>query len=484
MTYPNSPLDAQPVVFGWPWHGLIEGSGATTGVLRLDDGREIACRYADYYNTSLWDIGLPAPEVATDDASEQWLSKAIIRSLYPGQGRCYSAAYQGINFGERYPVYVQGYGVLRREFSPVGDDANDRLRITGNVLGTSNYPVPEVFVPYSALGFGDIKSRFPSAFIYALDNSPDGRRALYAIRPSDRNGWSAAISRAIIEVELLGDPATGFSLAVNVIVTYPPIWESSRYPLKGDEGSFNMAIWRGPEDWEVARLNEVPAGVSIIETFPVGVATLDMALDCPMFAWYGMTGGIEIVRYRWEVSSRTSYGGDLTSRSLESVVTTTSRLTTGGASVAMANAELVDITSDGHPATGYNYRAQSRREVAGVEVFRSEVSEGSLISGGTDADFPDQPPTLVLYDSMTASASYPADMVDLSNKVLAVARKDVRLSSGQSEYWCGDAITPAGVDSGLHKMTYPTNAAFRRGCFNPITGQVVRNNPDKYQVWV
>lgn len=483
MTYPNSPLDAQPVVFGWPWHGLIEGSGATAGVLRLDDGREIACRYADYHNTSLWDIGLPAPEVATDDASEQWLSKAIIRSLYPGQGRCYSAAYQGINFGERYPVYVQGYGVLRREFSPVGDDANDRLRVTGNVLGTSNYPVAEVFVPYSALGFGDIKSRFPSVLIHALDNSPDGRRALYAIRPFNPRAW-AAISRAIIEVELLGDPATGFGLAVNVIAPYPPLWEASRYPMKGDEGSFNMAVWRGPEDWEVARLNEVPAGVTIIETFPVGVATLDMALDCPMFAWYGMTGGVEIVRYRWEVSSRTTYGGDLTSRSLESVVTTTSRLTTGGASVAMADAELVDFTSDGHPATGYNYRTQSRREVVGVEVFRSEVSEGSGISGGTDADFPDQLPVLASYDFTTPSTSYPADMVVLSNKVLAVARKDVQFSSGQREYWCGDAITPAGVDSGLYKKAFPVGGSFYRGAFNPITGEVVRNSSESYQAWV
>lgn len=90
--FPNSPLDEAPQVWGWPWHGLIrQPINAVDSTLTLPSGRTMkmpAVRTAN--DTALWSVGMPVPNVETDDPDERWLNRAIMR------GTGLAEAYGGI----------------------------------------------------------------------------------------------------------------------------------------------------------------------------------------------------------------------------------------------------------------------------------------------------------------------------------------------------------------------------------------------------
>lgn len=102
--FPNSPLDEAPQVWGWPWHGLIrQPINAVDSTLTLPSGRTMKMppvRLAN--NTALWDVGMPIPEVETDDPDEQWLNRAILR------GTDLSEAYGGVSL---QPAFIRGYTI-------------------------------------------------------------------------------------------------------------------------------------------------------------------------------------------------------------------------------------------------------------------------------------------------------------------------------------------------------------------------------------
>jgi len=491
MTYPNSPVDNSPVVWGWPWHGLIEGSEPSAGTLTFASGREIACDNANYHNTHLWDIGLPAATVETEDPDEQWLNKAIIRSRFLGNDSFDSAAYGARGFGGigRYPFYTEGHGVMRRQFTILPQDGSGQLRIFASVFGAATLAVPDLYVPYAAAGLAGMPADLTSLRVQFLDNSPDGRRALYALCPWRQSGEVYSIPRSIIEVELLGDPVTGFELAARLVAPWSYTWESSRYPLNGDQGSFMMAVWGDGDGDYLTRLSEVPPGIVPSETFPSGAETQHTSMEAPLWAWYGMTGDVEIVRYRHENSINTVFTGDMGSRAYSSTEASTTRILCGTASVAMTDARETNFSSVRDEPGSWSFTVQTNLTVSGETVGGGTTTSTGNSGGGTDVRFPASPPAVTEGALRILSNANPVDMVILSNKILAPARKDVRFNgAGPTEYWCGDAITPNGVDPGLYKIELAIPGSnpipFIYGAFNPITGEVVRNNPDTYQTWI
>lgn len=471
MTYPNSPMDPKPEVWGWPWHGLIEGSGTFSGTLKIDDERSLTCRYLDYNNTSLWDIGLSDPEIETDDPHELWLGKAIIRSALQGDN-VYAAAYGQRSYPGTYPFYVEGHGTLQRDFDVAPDRITKRVRLAGYVLAPETINLEPVYIPFSSLAPPEVLSAYADMSVEVLDNSPDGRRSLYAGYFFTTGAW-ASISPVIFEIELLGDPESGFALELHVVAPHEVAWSSARYPLSGDQGDFLMARWFDGSETKITRRSEVPAGITPIASWPVGVETAHGLLECPVWAWYA-TGGVEVIRYQLEVQLVRTFSGDEISRSEAGEETHTTRLIRGGDTVSLVSARIFER----HSVGGSEVSAFTDHYANGEYLFREPQGPSDIPPGEI---FPEQPPSMPLF---SANSRLPTDVASLSNKILCPARGSLRIAPGSFAAWYGDAITPAGVDSGVHKMTHPTNAAFRRGCFNPITGQVVRNNPDKYQVWV
>jgi len=472
-------MDPKPEVWGWPWHGLIEGSGTFSGTLKIDDERSLTCRYLDYNNTSLWDIGLSDPEIETDDPHELWLGKAIIRSALQGDN-VYAAAYGQRSYPGTYPFYVEGHGTLQRDFVVAPDRITKRVRLAGYVLAPETISLEPVYIPFSSLAPPEVLSAYADMSVEVLDNSPDGRRSLYAGYFFTTGAW-ASLSPVIFEIELLGDPDSGFALELHVVAPHGVGWSSSQYPLKGDEGEFNMARWLDDGEYRITRLSEVPPNVLPLNTWPVGVHTVSTLLECPVWAWYGMAGDIEVIRYQREFEFVCTYSGSLTSRSQVDSGTVTTRLLRGGETVSLSETTLSEshATATSDAMVAWDYTGSSDYYAAGEYLYGTTWTDQGASPIG--APFPEQPPTMPLFG---ASTRLPADVSALSNKVLCPVRLSLQVGPGSLAAWYGDALTPAGVDAGLYKQLHPTTAPFRRGCFNPITGQVVRNNPDKYQVWV
>lgn len=457
MAYPNSPIDEVPVVWGWPWHGLIEGAEANSGALVFGSGREVSCGFVNHHNTHLWDIGMPDPEVETDDPDEQWLGKAIVRSRYLGNESFTSAAYGGQTFGgsQWYPFYAPGYGVMRRRFGIVVQDVLSRLWISASILGWAGSAVPDLFMSYSEAGLSGKPADLSSIRIQFLDNSPDGRRALFAICPWRQFGDVYAIPRSIIEVELLGDPETGFRLAAHLAAPYAVAWEYA-----GTGGG--------------------PAPSSSYEL---------RAVESVIWAWYGMAGSVEAVKYRREVEFSGQISGTATHVSRMFGTTITTKIICGASVAEMVDDTAVTVEYDriGDGPTWSNV-TRTIRTVAGEVVVDTTTPGGPGDEPQRSLPFPG-PASMQPSDYLVFSNANPTDMVILSNKILATAIKDIQVPGVSGyQYWCGDAVTPAGVDRGLYKIEVAIPGSnpvpFIYGAFNPLTGAVVRNNPTTFQTWL
>src|SRR5690606_28445517 len=103
-------------------------------------------------------------------------------------------------------------------------------------------------------------------------------------------------------------------LELHVVAPHEVSWASARYPLSGDQGDFLMARWFDGSETRITRRSEVPAGITPIASWPVGVQTAHGLLECPVWAWYA-TGGVEVIRYQLEAETVRTFSGDEISRS-------------------------------------------------------------------------------------------------------------------------------------------------------------------------
>ncbi|RRV41268.1 hypothetical protein EGJ86_07225 [Pseudomonas sp. o96-267] len=457
MGFPNSPVDPEIVQWGWPWHGLIQGASAGSGSLSFGSGRVVPCGYVDYHNTHLWDIGMPVPEVETEDPDEQWLSQAIVRSRYLGNEAFASVAYGQMSFdGDgRYPFYTPGYGVMRRQFAITVQEPLNRLRLSGLVFGWAATAVPDIFVSYADAGLGGKPADLTNLRVQFLDNSPDGRRALFAICPWRVSGQVYSIPRSIIEIELRGDPEVGFSLAAHLIAPYAVTWEY-------------IGTGGGPEPSSRYELR---------------------AIEAVIWAWYGMDGTVETVKFRRETEFAGEMNGTTTTLRHSFDTTITTKVICGDRVAALVNdlAVTVNYSRNGEGPTWSNV-THTVRTVAGEVVVNASVPGGPHDEPSRNLPFPGSS-AMQQFDYSMSGIANPADLVILSNKILAPAVRDIQVPGVSGyQFWCADAVTPAGVDAGLYKIATTSQASnpipFIYGAFNPLTGAVVRNNPTTYQTWV
>jgi hypothetical protein len=500
MTYPNSPLDEVPVVWGWPWHGLIE-SPAQAGPpceLILPSGKRMPCSAdgAFAHNTHLWDIGMAEPDVESDDPDEQWLNRAIVRSQYLGGPQKSAFCYGDMSFGLDHPMYVPMFGVLRRQLAlqTWGVGANQgvlvslsvgRRFVTSIELSRAQLQIPNV----SYLG-----NALDSYRIQLMDESPDGRSALYWIAPRRLIGATEylTVGRTLLEVSITGDPEVGFGLTHRLVAPYSVQAEVYRYPKLSDKGEFMMVRWADSPTHEnivAVRGNQTPPpGYDYwVGEAPDGTAVHSEYFESPVWAWYNPDGSIEVTTWRKDRMDIREY-------------TTTAQ--GAGAGFSMVDTRTVTLTNSKGSVSGVHVYRESRSVAGGIlswETGESVYGEQLYTESGSypiegswsePVDWaPDDPPPVDTNPVLTSTV-YPDAVIIISNNILATRYGSVDISGiPNTEVWCGDALYPGGVDHGLKKFEFGapgggTLSAWQIGSYNPITGQVVRNLSDRYRSWV
>lgn len=481
MAFNNSPLDPVPEVFGWPWHGLITKTPAA-GSLALPSDRTMACEYCGNW-TYLWDIGMPAPVVASTDPDEQWLSKAIIR----GDGNLNNTYIYGGKHFNAGPIklradvgcsaldYVFSAGTLYFSMVLIREDG------TGPVLTER-----QISITAAACGI-DWPQDGEEFYIdvQAVDKTPDGCGWLlrlsrfYAALPGDLE------TLAILELKVTGDFIAPV-LALSVVAA--------------------GTVARG-----VVTVEQEPAagGLIVIDSaeVKVGEHTTISRVDAVVWAWYLPGGAIDLVRLRVrvvaiEVGALSGTPGD-TAASWSQTVTTTRTLSTatGAAETVQVVTQNLGHTFSSDPSIGHASVAasltidglvlltHSSSHSAGVGpdlswkstfgAIRLDIKPANqsfllpFVVVGRIGDVFVEGVTLIGWQSLTS-------FDPLSNKVLAL-RADYRdngnLQSSPRKVIYGAALTPGGPDVGQYQYhtDNPPPPGFKSAAHNPITGVSVRH---------
>lgn len=499
MTYPNSPVDNSPVVWGWPWHGLIE-SPAEAGQpceLILPSGRRMPCSAeANFaHNTHLWDIGMAEPDVESDDPDEQWLSKSIIRSQYLGGPQKSAYCYGDMPLGFDHPMYVPMFGVLRRRLALQvwGVGANAGVLVSLSVGGSF---VTDIELSRAQLQIPNVTylgAALDSYRIQLMDESPDGRSALYWIAPRRLIGAAEylTVGRTLLEVSITGDPEVGFGVTYRLVAPYSVQGEAHRYPKLSDRGEFMLVQWADSPTHEnivAVRGNQAPPpGYDYwVDEAPDGTAVHSEYFESPVWAWYNPDGSPEVSTWRKERMDVREY-------------TTTSQ--GAGEGFSMIVTQTVTLANAKGSVSGVHVYRESRSVGEGIlswETGESVYGEQLYAESGSypfegplrePVSFAPDDPLPADTNLVLTSTVYPDALMIVSNNILATRYGNVDISGiPNTEVWCGDALYPGGVDSGLKKFNFGdpggSLSRWQVGSYNPITGQIIRNLSDRYRSWV
>jgi len=483
---PNSPVDPELVMWGWPWHGLIDGPRrGEGGTLHLPSGANMPCLYPDFNHTFLWDIGLPAPEVESENPDEQWLSRAILRANTTGvESR--SVAWYGGAGSDGYPVYVPGSGTLTRLTTMTFNDLNQTLYIYSEINGrgvrNKELSVAEFGLEgvLEAAGLPIVSIQY-----HAMDESPDGRRTLYRLTPRVREGdfsQRTLFGRAIIEViYTVGEE--GFDYTINVLQRFTDTTGqfTNNVQTQADLDQRRVVLWSNsdPSISNVERMqSEGPppgSGWTAVDSWSRGSQTIITEYAVAIWAWY-VQGVAQLVRFSLTNHVDRSYGGGYETRTSNTLQRITATLEAGGTSASLETVTVGTGAADLETGTFTDvYSAQ------GQELYTVSGELRGIIDGITSYE-----PSHPLPGVSDVSEN---QVLIISNKLLAPQLPRVNRAEDDPDYevWVGDALHPGGKDSGVHKIAHNDPNYLEKpwafGSYNPITGAVVRH-ADKYCTWV
>lgn len=484
MSYPNSVLDPAPNIWGWPWHGLIVQNDAR-GNLVLPSGRVIDCPAFGGNWTYLWDIGMPPVDYTPEDPDEQWLNKGIIRarntsnSCYIYGGKPYASGpiklgdhvgEVGLNFtwadglmGFRVSTYVSLDG------GPVYVERY--LTMTAAVAGFPE-TVPAGFTPEAAI----------------IDRKPDGTGLLVRIsRSRDSFQRYTQETLALIEVRITGEFET-----MDASLTLLAGGTSTR-------GVVTVTTEPPPN----------PAGVVMIgsSSAKVGTWITDSQMDATVWGWYLPDGSVDLIQYRVRIYAvqTNTLTGDLSSQSgSQNIQLTQTRTLTSNVGVATTEVNSSDVINGTVDSEGaIHFTSTISMDVDGYEVM---AESGTFDTSGaldftsywealeTDVEpvlqalrwlYPGSQPTFQTYIGRQSLMSFDP----LSNLVISCPVQYLdypNLVTSPVLVVTSEALTPSGGDGGLYH--YHTGVTIKpgnnSGSYNPITGQVLRNQDTELFTWV
>lgn len=469
----REPEDAQVEVCGWPWHGLI-----VDGVLTLPSGRTMPLVVGLRGNeTSLWDIGLPDPDYVPADPDEQWLGKAIIRGrqfFYLGgnvQWPWIEQQYQNP------PVYVGGQLYKARDlevftFSLPGGDEGVRVdifingvRYQSNILNRAALGIP----PSDSTG---------NISAILIDYRWDRGRWLISIQ---RFSGAATESVALLEARLSAEPlalelfvlADANAFALQLIddepVNIPTSGlrpETAQRPVNGTYVArrtvrfLSAAFYKNNAEVALVYTNVEATSTLVAQTSVSGwidenINTARIWLDSDA----GVTSAVEATTKLFD----SSFGGGLFTR----------------VSQYFIGAALVRETSESGEWGARNEFFANADYYAWVIDRRLSLYFSSVFTAIGRTPTQGGGPTALGASRISNNIFQPSVTVFWVDGVRITVRS------------VGSAITPSGIDPGgasfdsrNHTTDSQADSKFGSGSYNPITGQVVRNQTDHFYSWV
>ncbi|MDP5721052.1 hypothetical protein P3805_01855 [Pseudomonas aeruginosa] len=496
MPFPNSILDDAPDVWGWPWHGLIKQAiGAGGAVLTLPSGATMDMpSIALMQDSYLWDVGMPEPAVTTDNPDEQWLSKAILR----GSGQCYG----GMDAGSA--AFIRGRTV----------SATVSTSQTGGLLWFDVYfvdhggAVPiEQQATSNILGWQDLglESSPHSLSVSLIDRGHDGTRRLYLVNYF-KSASDTGARAAFVELHLQPTGSAGFFATLSVVATYPQVnYQITAISLPDVDLDVYTRIWRA-DSGGYEQGPEAPPGETVEYSVRSGNWQLTCAVERILWMWYGTSGALEPLTYSvlqtWDWS-RTGgvVGGDHVEVDEVYSVRYDLSLAAGSAGTTLQVAHQSTSHSNmGSPdSTGTDISWQdfiSGAAVASGNVTGQPGGEHAIAfpDRATFQDVSDSTNEILWFQSSLSSFSWQPNIAvqSFSNKILALRFfRDDRQNGVQQRYISlAPAVTPHGpqgaeiLDFDAGALTQQQRERWLSGAYNPITGEVHRNDPSGYFAWV
>jgi hypothetical protein len=517
MAFPNSVIDPVPGVFGWPWHGLIEGDSefGSGGVLTVPSGRAFPMAPTTQGEnwTYLWDIGQPPVAVDTVDPDEQWLPVAILRSR-PRDSR--AKAYGGIDAGR--PTKMLGATasvIVTPRYSgdlsaPDRGNVYVRLEAVINLGGGPLVADVSVLKSIDFFGFSDIPEYLD---ISLVDVSHDGRKRLFLISELLVGGVLA--SAAFFEVSIVGDLPliTG---EITVIASRPQATGMYSGLLTPDV--ITTYIYRASSDSGISQTNSPLAWNQsgypfLIRTVRHGQHTSAVTVTLTAWAWYGVSGAVELLIYKahaMETLARSfTLSGDNISAIYNSQITYNLELSSPSGVITMRVDSVRNSTQSGGVGwiEGFDVSTTQENKIDGVQV--ASYSAASHTPGDIDMSSLGSDPIVDQSVSVYRNYIYFYGGIEqygyqdlfavkmLSNKLAALSvtlYRGVPSSANypagdKGEHYVGAALTPHGVSDGAYSINANTAteleySRWNKGAYNPVTGLVVRNQTDKFRTWV
>lgn len=484
MGFPNSPVDPEIVQWGWPWHGRIESPtfGATTGTLRLPSGATMSVRRPTDHWTYLWDIGMPEPANDSENPDEQWLNRAILRSVANSGIDVVAKWYGGAGVdgnSPRYPMYVPGRGVLMRAFQMQFNFSLSEATITLAVPGFTS--VSRTYTR-AQLGLDVTDATITSVQRIAMDCSPDGAAVLLLLSPF-RTGFEPVelFGKAIIELRARVLESGLLDFELNIISRYSDkvfSYENGFASLEAEEAGYMYRFVSSDGDIYDGPTRPSGGTWTAIGRWPVGSNYARRIDETPCWAWYTASGSVELLRYRRTSLEEGSFAGTYSARTGFQRITVTRELLAGSRTAALVQISNANLSGN-----------QSSTVESGTNTIDGELIDSVTRTVPTDINtfFPRYVAPGVEQPQVDAEVS--RGYLVISNKLVAPYITQISRDSGATfEDWAGNALHPGGSDAGRHIRLSSWPSADRSrwllGSFNPITGQVVRHLRDLYCTWV
>ncbi|MCP1606467.1 hypothetical protein [Pseudomonas citronellolis] len=493
MAYPNSPVDAVPAVWGWPWHGLMTSEdGESPKLVYPDTGRVVDCGYGGHW-TFLWDIGMPEPvlpEGTVLEPNEAWWTKAVLR--HPGGAEFNVWGWAGT--GAPGPIRLaSGVGKLELQcwldFFTMA--LNVRATVTIRLPDGIRTSTAQASISRADLGMPASVTEPP--LIKMIDRRADGCGVI--IRLYQSVGTAARPleeTLGLVEAQFSGDFN---SLAVSLQVLATAAEGRGAWTIITDPGPFS--------------LTKVQVSRPDFNTHDIYVGTVDAKyrLDQAVWAWYDTSGySAEVVRYSMLYDFHAELTADITEEGnpeetpwtydclsvTDEVQTYT--LSAGGVSTTSVVTNKFtehDIGWFGAPGNAPTHGVDGHRESIGLwdgeQVGYSATNNyneyawlGFTIAWPWVPDDSQLPWTYQVntYGAPAGSFISVVRWKVLSNKMLAIRHELVNELNKPGLRWTyTDALSPSGTVSG--RMTMNSDDTYKpgklRGSWCPVTFQAAKH---------
>ncbi|MUH87382.1 hypothetical protein GNQ27_25640 [Pseudomonas aeruginosa] len=498
--FPNSPLDEAPQVWGWPWHGLIrQPINAVDSTLTLPSGRTMkmpAVRTAN--DTALWSVGMPVPNVETDDPDERWLNRAIMR------GTGLAEAYGGVSL---QPAFIRGYTVrcgVEVTFNSFLGTASAICSIRDGVTGFVGQITSNTIAP-SALG---IPVQPAGMSFQVLDVNHDGTRRVFRVDYQETVDGTV-IAGGMVEVRISPSGASGFQAELVVVATWSQVQFTTLSSSKPDvDPDTHTRFWWDSASGSYVSGTSDPPGIPVDTRVLQGAWTATLRAESIAAAWYGVSGDLEFVHIEVSVSHSlqraASAAGDHVAFNQTDDWVVDYRLRSASGEVLETLRNKVELSgpiyNDGGPGTANITDSISGQTVAtgtrpitlqDQNIYTPDVGDTyarGLNWGSRYHVFP------IAADGYLSSfaAQYAWPVQRYSNKMLGIiAVRNSAIGTPDERYrLAGVAFTPHGVH-GTRQVDVDVGAysgiqfeAWSKGAYNPITGDAIRNDPNAFYSYV